>query len=218
MAAINLLLSPPTIVTALLSFFARVLLPHWIIFNGVWWKLIIKELGITFSTFKIISYRKGYSISFWADSGKSPLVEVFWQRKDPIVRNKLWAQKEDSKFMSPTTFGYFLISALRVALLMDQVITTPQLLIPSMNFWTIESNFLKSKGCPVFKRYVSNDESCWRFLFFASWSCLSYLFYNSLKVPSLMFWKCFWKLCTAVVFRCSEAYSLMEYRFSLVHL
>ena len=59
--------------------------------------------------------------------------------------------------MSRTTFGYFLISALAAALAMDQVITVPQLLIPSMYFWATESNFPKSKGRPVFERYLLID-------------------------------------------------------------
>ena len=105
-----------------------------------------------FSTVETISYRKRYLIFFGADSDKSTLVEVFRRHENPILRNKLSAQYEESSLMSPTTFGYFLISVLAAALAMDQVIAAPRLLIPSMYFWTIESNFSKSKGRPVFKR------------------------------------------------------------------
>ena len=59
--------------------------------------------------------------------------------------------------MSPTTFGYFLIRAMVVALAINQVITAPRLLIPSMYFWTIVPSFPKSKGRPVFERYLSID-------------------------------------------------------------
>ena len=157
MAVIDILSSAPTIVTALVFFCARVLLPHWTIFNGVWSKLIIRESGIAFfSTFETISYRKRYSIFFGADSGKSTLVELFRRHENPILRNKLRAQYEESSLMSPTTFGYFLISALAAVLAMDQVIAAPWLLIPSMYIWTIESNFSKSKGRPVFERAVED--------------------------------------------------------------
>ena len=156
MAVIDISSSAPTIVTALLFFFARVVLPHWTIFNGVWSKLIIRKSGMAcFSTFETISYRKRYSIFFGADSGKSTLVELFRRQENPI-RNKLSAQYEESSLMSPTTFGYFLISALAAVLAMDQVIAAPRLLIPSMYFWTIESNFSKSKGRPVFERAVED--------------------------------------------------------------
>ena len=84
-------------------------------------------------------------------------MNVFRQRENPILRNIPCAQYEESKSMSLTTFGYFLISALAEALAMDQVITAPRLLISSMYFWTIESNCPKSKDGPVFERYLSID-------------------------------------------------------------
>ena len=115
---------------------------HFVIFlcKGVWSKLN-QGWHSFFSTFEMISYRKRYSISFRADSDKSTLVEVFQQRENPILWNKLCAQYQESRSMSPTTFGYFLISALVAALAMDQVITGPRLLIPFMYFWTTESNW-----------------------------------------------------------------------------
>ena len=167
-------------------------------------RILIKGYSVPSDFSRIENYKL-----FWADSSKSTLVNVFRQRENPILRNIPCAQYEESKSMSLTTFGYFLISALAEALAMDQVITAPRLLISSMYFWTIESNCPKSKDRPVFERYLSIDvcgclvwkfcratckpnqkkkkeyiHTYWRFLLFISWSRFSYLFWNSRTVLS----------------------------------
>ena len=145
-----------------------------------------------FSTFETISYRKRYSIFFGADSGKSTLVEVYRRHENPILRNKLSAQYEESSLMSPTRFGYFLISVLAAVLAMDQVIAAPRLLIPSMYFWTIESNFSKSKGRPSLNGQLKISFLCF----------LKLLFRPFLELPYSTFFDA-WELLLKIADGCS---------------
>ena len=80
-----------------------------------------------------------------------------------------------------------------------------------------QNKFPKSNGRPVFEEYILIDWGGWKFCFFTSCSCFSYLFLNSLTVISLMIGRCLLKWRTAAAFPCSEAYFPTAYLLASVH-
>ena len=104
--------------------------------------------------------------------------DVFWCFTDIVCQKAPPAQDKDSKSIFPTTWGFLLINASAVALVIHVLITHPRWLCASKQVPTIESSCPRNKERPIVDEYLT-------IVLFGSLFSLE-VFFNS---ASNFFWK-----------------------------
>ena len=99
---------PPILTTFFAQLKVIVSLVSGTYFNSIWPRFSINDNRILcLSTLSTISWNNKYWISFLAESGMFTANEAFRLFLKPILRNKLWVQKEKHTLTSLTSQGWW---------------------------------------------------------------------------------------------------------------